>query len=356
MSNIAAACICVSLVLLVEVDRVLGLLHEHFVVLLFEQLDLVRRRADERKRHWQEEKSIPDAQDDDEKVHAEVVQLEERRGSEGQHKNTERLGGGDACDNRASHLVHGFHCAHLACALLTHKVHADMVAELDAEAERSDQVDHKDCIHFNRVASNDHVHHPHDAHKLEENQEDAERNENSNSETGEDLHDDSDRANSHNDVLEEDTIDVGVLIVVYVVEGVTEHGRGLILMDLGREHDRLSDAHIVCHLLEVVLRLHVLELNECLGSRGGVNIAVAAVGCQVCTVLVAGLASLNQTSDVVLLSLHHGMLEAESGGGDSTSVVEDHIERVLFATNTEALATLALDLDFDEGSHLLIEA
>ena len=57
---------------------------------------------------------------------------------------------------------------------LSHEVHSYVVAEFDTEAETSDQVDDKDCIHFDRVRSEDLVKHPHGTEQLEKHKEHTE--------------------------------------------------------------------------------------------------------------------------------------------------------------------------------------
>jgi len=49
------------------------------------------------------------------------------------------------------------------------------------------------------------------------------------------------------------------------------------------------------------------------------------------------------------------MLESEPGGFDAVVVVKDDIQGELFAANTKCLATRALNLDFHEQLHLLVE-
>ena len=72
--------------------------------------------------------------------------------------------------------------------------------------------------------------------------------------------------------------------------------------------------------------------------------------------MVARLTRLDQTPNVVLLRLHHLMLESEAGGSHFALIVEDDIERVLLAANTIALTTLRFNLDRDEERHLLVKA
>ena len=70
---------------------------------------------------------------------------------------------------------------------LSHEVHSYVVAEFDTEAETSDQVDDKDCIHFDRVRSEDLVKHPHGTEQLEEHKEHTEANDDCNAQTAQDL-------------------------------------------------------------------------------------------------------------------------------------------------------------------------
>ena len=79
-----------SLMLLVrlQVNFVLSLLHRSLVILILKDLDLVGRWSNEREHYRQEAKAIKDSENDNEEVHAEVVELEESRWCKGKHKNT----------------------------------------------------------------------------------------------------------------------------------------------------------------------------------------------------------------------------------------------------------------------------
>ena len=77
-----------SLILLVQVNFVLSLLHRSLVILILKDLDLVSRWSNEREHYRQEAKTIEDSENDNEEVHAEVIELEESRWGEGKHENT----------------------------------------------------------------------------------------------------------------------------------------------------------------------------------------------------------------------------------------------------------------------------
>ena len=50
------------------------------------------------------------------------------------------------------------------------------------------------------------------------------------------------------------------------------------------------------------------------------------------------------------------MLESETRGRNTSCIIKDHIEVVLLTADAEALAAFRLDLNLNEGGHLLIEA
>ena len=77
-----------SLILLVQVNFVLSLLHRSFVILTLKDLYLVSRWSNEREHYRQEAKAIKDTENDNEEVHAEVVELEESGWCKGEHENT----------------------------------------------------------------------------------------------------------------------------------------------------------------------------------------------------------------------------------------------------------------------------
>ena len=84
-----------SLVLLMtitHIDLVLRLLHGNFVVFTLQHLDLVGRRSAERQHDRQEAEAVEDAEDNNEEVHAEVVESEERRRGEGKDEDAKKLG------------------------------------------------------------------------------------------------------------------------------------------------------------------------------------------------------------------------------------------------------------------------
>ena len=162
-----------SLILLVHVNFVLSLLHRSLVILTLNDLDFVGRRSDEREHYWQEAQTVEDSENDNEEVHAEVVKLEESSWGEGKHENTKELGRGNSNNDRAAHVVHGLHGANLSRSLLLEEIHADVVAELDTEAQTCDEVHDKHSVHFYWVAAKYDIHHPADAHELEEREEDA---------------------------------------------------------------------------------------------------------------------------------------------------------------------------------------
>lgn len=120
----------------------------------------------------------------------------------------------------------GFLGSDLSGASLTHKVHADVVAELDTEAERSDQVHHEDRVHLDRVGTEDFVEHPHGAEELEEHQEDAEADDHGDTQTAQDLKGEDHCSDSEHSILSKDTTNVGILVVEDIEERVGESAGG----------------------------------------------------------------------------------------------------------------------------------
>ena len=135
-----------SVLLLLLLELLLLSLHDQLVSIVLADQCFVRAGSANRKHDGQVAKSVEDADDDDEDVHAEVVQFEKGRWGESKHQHTQAFGGGDADHHRATHIVQGFHSSFLARACLLQEVHTDMVAELDTEAETGDQVDNQDGV------------------------------------------------------------------------------------------------------------------------------------------------------------------------------------------------------------------
>ena len=132
-----------------------------------------------------------------------------------------------------------------------------MVAELHAETETCDQVDDKDGVHFDGVASADDVEHPHAAHELEEDQEDTEADEDGKWQTRQHLKDCNDNTDTDGDVLEADTVNVGVLVVVDKEQTVCECDRCLGFSWLRRQLTR-RNADRFAKLLQVAFPVNVL--------------------------------------------------------------------------------------------------
>ena len=65
-------------------------------------------------------------------------------------------------------------------------------------------------------------------------------------------------------------------------------------------------------------------------------------------ILITCLTSLYQASNIVLLSLHDLMLEAESGRSNTILVIKDNVKGVLLATDAVTLTTFTLYLNLDE--------
>ena len=85
----------VLLMIISHVDLILRLLHGNFVVFALQHLDLIGRRSAERQHDWQEAKAVEDAEDNNEEVHTEVVESEERRRGEGEDEDAKKL---DRCN------------------------------------------------------------------------------------------------------------------------------------------------------------------------------------------------------------------------------------------------------------------
>ena len=62
-----------------HVNPILSLLHGDLVIRSLHDLNLIRRWSNPREHDWQEAEAVKDSQDNNEEVHAEVVQLEEGR-------------------------------------------------------------------------------------------------------------------------------------------------------------------------------------------------------------------------------------------------------------------------------------
>ena len=195
-----------------------------------------RRWSNPREDDREEEETIEDTQHDDEQVHPKVVQSEQRGWSKGQNHDTQELSWGDSYHNGASHVIHGLHGSFLSITCLSHEVHSDMVAELDTETNRCDEIDNQNCIHLNWIASHDNVEHPANAHQLEENHENAERDNQGDSQTCKNLHGNYDSSDRHKNILEQNTSDICVLIIVDVVEWITESCGRFTLFFLGFEN------------------------------------------------------------------------------------------------------------------------
>jgi len=90
-------------------------------------------------------------------------------------------------------------------------------------------------------------------------------------------------------------------------------------MLLSFERNRLGESHCTSKLLQSTRLVSLFHLEADL------NIAVA-VGRQVFSEGISHTTSLNKTVDIVLLSLLHGVLEAEPCGCDFLEVVENNVE------------------------------
>ena len=78
--------------------------------------------------------------------------------------------------------------------------------------------------------------------------------------------------------------------------------------------------------------------------------------CKLLSKLVSDTTSLDQSINVVLLSLKHSVLETESCGRYHLEIVEDDIQGELLSTYTVTITTVTIDLYFHEVFHLLVEA
>jgi len=105
-----------------------------------------------------------------------------------------------------------------------------MVAELHTEAQGGYQVDDKYCVHFSREATQDDIKHPHDSHQLEEYEENTKCHYKGKRQAGHDLHSTNYYAKRDKDILEQNSADVCVLIVVDVVKTVCEYNRSFFFM------------------------------------------------------------------------------------------------------------------------------
>ena len=161
---------------------------DQFVVLVvLQDLIDVGLWADQGEQDGQKHETVEGAKDDDEEVHAEIVELEKCGGGKGEDADTDELGAGDANEHWAAHLAQGFLGPFFSSSLLFHEVHGDVVTELDTKTEACHQVHHEDGVLLDRVPANHDVQHPHTAHKFEENEEDAQSDEAWDLNAGEDL-------------------------------------------------------------------------------------------------------------------------------------------------------------------------
>lgn len=99
-----------------------------------------------------------------------------------------------------------------------------MVAELHTKTEWGDQVDNKNSVLFNWVATNDNVEKPHESHKFKENQENTESDENGNLNSAQNLNRKENGYQSKLNILSKDTCDVCILIIINIEQTVAENG------------------------------------------------------------------------------------------------------------------------------------
>ena len=128
----------------------------------------------------QEHQPVKKTEQDDEKLHSEVVKLEKSGWRKCENDNTDELGRCDTYQNRATHLLEGFLSSGFSITRLSHEIHANVVTELDTEAQTCHQIDDKHRIHFYWVGTEDFIEHPHCANKLEEHQENTSSNDDCN--------------------------------------------------------------------------------------------------------------------------------------------------------------------------------
>ena len=127
-----------------------------------------------------------------------------------------------------------------------------------------------------------------------------------------------DCANCNYDILEEDTPDVSVLVIINIVKTVRKSNRGLGLVDLSCELIWTDVAH---QLLVQTLGFWLLFLyNGKVDSDNLIRVGHKAlrenVGCS---------SGLEQSFDVIFLSLHSLVLESESGSCYRIVVIEDNV-------------------------------
>jgi hypothetical protein len=82
---------------------------------------------------------------------------------------------------------------------------------------------------------------------------------------------------------------------------------------------------------------------------------VVADGCQIVDEQIRSFSCFNNCLNEVLLEFQWLVLEPESCGLNSTFIIEDNIERVLFSTDAILLAALAVNFDLCEHLHLLVK-
>ena len=114
-------------------------------------------RSNPRKKQRQKHESVKHAQNDDEQVHSKVVQLKNGGWRKRKDWDTNQFGGCDTCHYWTTHCIHCFHRAFTTGAILAHEIHCDVIAELDAEAKTSDQVNDEYGVHLYRVATQDNI-------------------------------------------------------------------------------------------------------------------------------------------------------------------------------------------------------
>lgn len=154
---------------------------------MLDDLFFVLSWAHKRKNGWQEHKAVESSEDDNEKVHSEIVELEKRGRSKCQNNDTDELSGCDSDKYRTSHLTEGLDGSLLSCTTLSHEVHSNVVAELNTESNTGDEIDNKYSILLNWIASQNIIEHPHATHEFEKYEENADRNIEGDLETAEDL-------------------------------------------------------------------------------------------------------------------------------------------------------------------------
>lgn len=159
---------------------------------------------------------------------------------------------------------------------------------------------------------------------------------------------------SHHDILWENTCDVSILIIIYIVKTVTKYYRrwafnGLKILLALRKSQKLADFG-GDSLVEALRSWFLLR------SRIQIYLYCFIVQrLQLWSEDISSFPCLYKSSNKVFLRLERLMLESKPRRLNFTLIIKHNIQRVLLSTDAIHLAAIALDLNLCKHLHLLIE-